>query len=207
MTGNSEEDTGRRYKVKRLVDEYELDELGTELERRWTASGDDRMSLRDLADYFNRRLLAKSMADADVHVLDGEVENVYRLLTEENLTAERTEAVRTLEREGVDVEALRGDFVSYQSVRTYLKNALGSEYESESRDQRERELQTIRQMRGRMEAVVDSKIEQLREHHDLKITAPQPIIGVDVVCNSCGEQLGVDELLDGGACGCYDGPE
>jgi hypothetical protein len=113
-TGN---DGNHRYKVSRLIDEYDLDGIGEEMERLWT--DDEHASLRSLADLFNRRLLASAASDAGMQPLDGEVENLHRLLTDENEPAvKRTEAVRKLEREAVDVDALRSDFDSYQSIRT-----------------------------------------------------------------------------------------
>jgi len=119
---------GRRRKVARLIDEYNLQGIGEELERLWTAD-DDRRSLRSLADLFNRRLLKISLEEAGVTSLDGEVENAYRLLDDDDVSgADRTRARRRLEREGVDVDTLQEDFVTYQAVRTYLKNYRGAEY-------------------------------------------------------------------------------
>lgn len=48
-TGSSR---GRWSKVARRINEYDLEGLGEEMARRWTAE-DDRWSLRDLADHFN----------------------------------------------------------------------------------------------------------------------------------------------------------
>lgn len=45
-TGSSR---GRRNKAARFIDEYDLEGLGEEMARRWTAE-DDRWSLRDLVD-------------------------------------------------------------------------------------------------------------------------------------------------------------
>jgi len=44
-------------KIARFIDEHNMTGLSAELEDRWTAENDQRMSLRDLADYFNRELL------------------------------------------------------------------------------------------------------------------------------------------------------
>jgi hypothetical protein len=70
-------DPGKRVKVARLVNHYELNIAGAELERLWTAEGEDQLSLRDLADYFNRKLLAHAMTIAGMQPLDGQVENLY----------------------------------------------------------------------------------------------------------------------------------
>jgi len=77
--------------VLRLIEEYGLDGMGDELERRWTASGDDRTNLRDLAERFNQQLLAEALAEAGLQPLSGEIENTYRLLTDEDVnSADRT---------------------------------------------------------------------------------------------------------------------
>lgn len=49
-------DDGDRYrtKVSRVIDEYDLDGFGDELERLWTATGDERKSLRELAETCNK---------------------------------------------------------------------------------------------------------------------------------------------------------
>jgi hypothetical protein len=65
----AQSESGRRTKVVRLIDEYELGDIGDRLEHRWTTDGDDRMSLRDLADYFNQQLLAAAMAEAGMQPL------------------------------------------------------------------------------------------------------------------------------------------
>ena len=108
-------------KVRRVIDHYGLSELGDELAARWVGDGYDRESLRSLADRFNRRVLAAGMEAAGLTPLDGEVDNTYRLLTDDKVSAGmRTQVERRLERDGVDIEELRTDFVSHQAVHTYL---------------------------------------------------------------------------------------
>lgn len=63
------------------------------------------------------------LVNAGIQLLAGEVESLYRLLTADDIgAAEQTCARRRLEREGIDVQSLLSNFVSYQSVRTYLTN-------------------------------------------------------------------------------------
>ncbi|WP_255197787.1 rod-determining factor RdfA [Halorarius litoreus] len=196
------ESSGRRPKVVRLLDEYGLGSLGDELERRWTAEGDDRMSLRALADYFNKQLLATAMAEVGLQPLDGEVDNVYRLLTGDVSGADRTRTERRLEREGVDVEGLRSDFLTYQAIRTYLKEYRGAEYATDDRERTVVEAENIGRLRGRTAVVVESKIDQLRDAGHLEIGDPQTFVEVRVLCADCGGQYEIDELLDRGHCDC-----
>lgn len=196
-------DGRRTSKVARLVDEYELDGLGAELEHRWTTDGDEHMSLRELADYFNRRLLAAAMEEAGIGVLDGEVENLYRLLTADGISGgDRARARRQLEREGIDTDDLQSAFVSYQAIRTYLVEYRGAEYERDDRNRVERDARSIRQLRGRLESVTESKLERLRDADHVDVGEFRTLVTVNVFCEDCGTQLDVDDLLEGGACGC-----
>lgn len=195
---------GRRSKVARLLEEYDLGGLDEELERLWTAE-EDRRSLRDLADYFNQRLLERKLAEANVQLLDGEIENIYRLLTEDEVSrAERTRARRRLEREGIDVEALDADFVTYQAIRTYLKTHRGAEYTPTQTDPLERERSNIQQLRGRTAAVTEGKLEQLRDNGDLDLADFRTLVSIQVVCEGCNTQFDAVELLERGRCECPD---
>ncbi len=199
----SERTSGRRPKVARLLDEYGLDALGTELERLWTTDTDERRSLRDLADYFNQQLLATAMDEAGIQTLDGESENVYRLLTATDVSdADRQRTRRQLEREGVDVDALLEDFVTYQAIRTYLREYRGAEYSQSTGDRTAIEKQNVQQLRGRIAAVTEGKFEQLRDGEHVDLGDFRVLVDVAVVCEDCGVQYEASELLDRGACDC-----
>ncbi|WP_458188836.1 rod-determining factor RdfA [Haladaptatus sp. NG-WS-4] len=197
--------SGRRIKVVRLLDEYGFDRVGDQMLRRWTAAGEERTSLRDLADYFNRELLRAAMAETGVQPLDGEIENTYRLLTDDDVTqADRTRTQRRLQREGLDVERLRTDFVTYQAIRTYLKEYRDASYASDDRDRTEVEQGNIQRLRGRILRVTDSKLDQLQRSNDIEPSEYRTFVEVNVLCENCGRQYGVDELLERGGCSCGD---
>ncbi|WP_255152040.1 rod-determining factor RdfA [Halorarius halobius] len=204
-TSSTTGSAGRRTKVGRLIDEYDLVGVGGEMEQRWTAEGDERSSLRDLADYFNRRLLESAMDEAGLQPLAGEVENVYRLLDGEDVSeADRTRATRRLEREGVDIEQLRGEFVTYQAVRTYLKDHRGAEYEQADRDRTEAETENLQRIKGRATTVTESKLEQLRTADEITLGEFRTFVDINVLCEECDAQYGVEELLQRGGCDCPD---
>lgn len=192
----------RRGKVAILIDEYDLQGIGTELEQLWTAD-EDRRSLRELADHFNRRLLQQALNEANIQTLDGEVENSYRLLTDEDVTdADRTRIRRRLERDGVDVDALLDDFVTYQSIRTFLQKHRGAKYAPDTKDPLEREAETIRQLRGRVVSVTEGAIDRLRNSDQLTLGEFRTLVDVQVVCEECNTQYDVDELCERGGCDC-----
>jgi len=199
--GGSTSGRGRRSKVVRLIEEYDLEGIGAELERRWTAS-EDRASLRELATAFNQRLLERALESADERPLDGEVENIYRLLTDEEGGADRTRIRRRLERDGVDVEALESDFVTYQAIRTYLKKHRGAEYTPDETDPIEREITNVERLRGRVDSVTAGKIEQLERAGHLDVGEFRTLVEVQVICEECNSQFDAVELLERGGCNC-----
>jgi hypothetical protein len=193
---------GRPIKVSRLIDEHDLQGLGAELEQLWTAD-EDRRSLRDLATYFNQQILKRALDAANVQQLDGELENTYRLLTDDDVAdPEVTRVQRRLEREGVDVESLRRDFVTYQAIRTYLTKHRGAEYTPAETDPIEREQTNIQKLLGRMVSVTENKLEQLRNSDELTIGEFRTLGDLQVVCEDCNTQFSVLELLDRGGCHC-----
>lgn len=206
MTGDdAEADDRPASKVARLIGEYDLDDsFGAELERLWTSEGERRESLRELADRFNRRLLERAMRGAGVSTVDGEVANLYRLLTAEDVSSGmRTEARRRLERNGVDVERLERDFVSYQAVRSYLKEFRGAEYDHPSDvDRVENVARTVRRLRSRLRSVTERDLAQLRRTERLTLGDFRLFVDVDVFCEECGTQYSVDDILERGGCEC-----
>jgi len=199
------ESTGRRIKVARLIDEYDLNGLGAELEWRWTADDEDRLSLRALATHFNQHLLRTRMAQAGTQSLDGESENTYRLLTDDDVSdAERTRAVRRLERDGIDVDALRDDFVTYQAIRSYLQRERDAEYVTDGRDRTEAEAQNVQQLRGRITTVTEGKLDQLRKNEDIVLGEYSLFVDINVLCEDCGQRYEVTDLLERGDCDCAD---
>ena len=205
MTEDTSGGGGKSSKVARLIDEYDLGEgFGDELERRWTADGDERESLRDLADRFNRRLLESALTAAGTSTISGEVENLYRLLTADDVgSGMRTEAQARLERDGIDVDQLDRDFVTYQAIRTYLTEYRGAEYEEPSAsDQVETVLETIQRLRSRLRSITEGSLDRLRSTDRLTLGRFRLFVDVDVLCEDCGAQYGVVDLLERGGCDC-----
>lgn len=193
---------GPENKIRRLIDEYELHGLGADLEQKWTAEN-DRWSLRDLADYLNHRLLEETLSEAGETTLDGEIENIYRLLTDDDAnSADRTRIRRRLERQGIDVEQLERDFVSYQAIRTYLKKFREAEYSAPETDPLEEAATTINQLQSRLVTVSESKLQRLREKESIEMESPTVTADLRVTCDHCGSQLSLEELLEGENCAC-----
>jgi len=195
---------GRPSKVARLIDRHGLTGLGEELAHLWTTDDEEeRLSLRDLAAYFNRQILEQRLDDAGMETLDGEVTNIYRLLTDDDASpADRTRIEGRLEREGVDVDTLRSEFVSYQAIRTYLQEHQDAEYTNESPDRVEAALESIRRLRSRTASVTESKIEQLRAMDDAELGDVHVSVDIRAFCEECDSQYDVDTLFEQRGCDC-----
>jgi len=191
-------------KVARLLDRHGLDGLGDELERRWTADGPDRLSLRDCAALFNERLLAATLRAAGLNALQRDVETTYEQLTGEDVTAGvRTETRNRLAREGVDVETLERDFVTYQAVRSYLTEYRDASYEGPSDAEKiQSDIEHIQRLLARTLSVTEDRIEGLRRTGRLEIDAFEVLLDAQVLCQDCGSQYAVTELLEARGCDC-----
>lgn len=202
--GSTRDGRGRPSKVAQLIDRYGLEGLGEELEYLWTTDDEnERRSLRDLAEYFNRQLLEASLAEAGTQHVSGEVETIYRLLADDDTTsADRTRIERRLERDGIDVADLRSDFVSYQAIRTYLKSHRDAEYSPRDVDQVDSAGETIQQLRTRTAAVTESKLGRLRKGNEISLGDARVTVDVSVFCRDCDNHFDVGTLLDRGGCDC-----
>lgn len=197
----------RGGKVGRVIGEYGLDELGAELEARWTGASGEQYSLRALADLFNRRVLEAALEEAGVRSLEGDAETRYRLLTEDDVSAGmRQQARRELERAGVDVEGLESDFVSHQSIYTYLTGHRGvshpSNAEPEPEERIEREVDKINALANRTRAVATDSIDRLAAAGLLGGGESSVFVDVRVTCEACGSVSSAASFLESGGCSC-----
>lgn len=198
-------ENGPQAKVARLIEAYELEGLGDELLERWTRT-EDRHSLRDLATYFNRQLLQATLDREGADPLAGETENLYRLLTDDDVTSGvRQEARDHLEQRGVDVEALEQDFVSYQAVRTYLKSyrdASPPETSATPDEVRSEKAEMIQRLKNRLQKVARQALTDLKSSGHLVLGDFNIMVTVRVHCADCSTQRSVSELLSAGGCEC-----
>lgn len=197
-------DTRRSSKVARLIANYDLDGLGDELEARWTDDGDDRMSLRDLADYFNQRLLEQSLIEAGVGTFDKDISTIYETLTTDNVsTGIQTDIRSRLSQNGVDLEKIESDFVSYQSIRSYLTDYRDAEYSQISDENKiKKDLDSIQRLLTRTLSVAEDRIENLSETGRIDGEGFEILLDMQVLCRSCGEQYSISEFLNQAGCDC-----
>lgn len=191
-------------KVARLIDQYGLDHLGDELERRWTADGSERLSLRDCAALFNERLLEQVLVDAGSNALRRDVEATYERLTGEDATAGvRTETRNRLARDGIDVDELERNFVTYQAIRSYLTEYRDATYEGPADAEKvQSDIESIQRLLARTLSVTEDRIETLRATGRLDVGDFEVLVDAQVLCQDCGSQYAVADLLEAGRCEC-----
>jgi hypothetical protein len=189
-------------KVGTVVERYELKRVNDDLVARWTGQQDDPEGTRALATRLNRHLLRAEMRAADMDIVEGRVENLHRLLTDDaSLDAVRIQARDVLEENGVDVERLKNDFVSHQTVYRHLRNCLDIEKEHDTVSV-EKERDRINRMQNRAERVIDDGISRLRDGDELLLDDFEVLINFRVTCEKCGELHDASELINRGGCKC-----
>ena len=192
-------------KVGTIAETFELSDLDATLRERWTA-GEDRSGVRELADYVNTRFLRSALQGGHEGTLEGEAENYYRLLTDDEVSrGVRTEARGRLRDRGVDVEALEERFVSHQTVYRHLTDCLGASRSPPSTDAATavREgVGTVRALQRRTEAVTTSIFERLDRGGHVDVGELDVLVDVIVSCRACGQQFPLSQSLAGRSCRC-----
>lgn len=192
-------------KIGRTTREFDLDGVHDQLVARWLGDGTERASVRDLARFYNESLLAGAMTDAADYPIDGEVENLYRLLTDDVSSGTRTDARKRLERRGVDVERVESSFVSYGTVYRHLTGCLGVERSAgDGTNSVAERLETVTALKNRTAAVGEDAIADLRDAGRLDLCEFDVFVDVSVRCEACGSWLDLDDLAAHGGCQCAD---
>jgi hypothetical protein len=190
-------------KVGRVAADRRLGTIHEELAGRWGEA-----SVRELAATFNRRVLRAAVESSGRTPLDGEVDNLYRILTDEDVDAgSRTQARERLRQDGAAVETVESQFVSHQTVYRHLSNCLGVSRESGRGDAGSRVdawRERILPLQTRLSRVTERGIEQLRDGGDASIGSFDVYVDVNVFCEDCGRLYTVEEFLDERVCDCDD---
>lgn len=194
-----------RSKVARLIDKYDLEEFGDWIEDAWTDEGDDRQSLRDLTEEFNKRILAETFEEADEYINNIEVEHTYDILTNENISAgNRVEKRKKLERLGIDMDVLETEFITHQALYTYLTKVRGAEYEQkiDTDEAIQRNIDTLRRLQSRTITVTEDTVDRMCDA-DRDIGEKYDFaVNVTASCRFCGKYYQAVELVKMGGCPC-----
>lgn len=185
-------------KVGRSASRYGLGHLDEDLERR----REEGESLRDLETFVNRRVLERALEDAGADTIS-DAAAIYGMLADDELGAGRhVELRQKLRRAGVDVPAVRSDFVSHQTVRDHLRNCLSIDTSVRAEVDRESARGTIEWARSRFLGITGRTLERLRTADELDVGELEVTDSVRVTCVDCGETYRLDDLVDRGRCSC-----
>jgi hypothetical protein len=196
----------RKYKVGKVLTKYKLTDLHNKLAELWVGETGEEFSLRDLAERINVRIVRVSLERAGEDPLDGEAENVYRLLHGDDVSAGvQIQQENRLERAGIDVDELKNDFVTHQSVHTYLTKGLNvSKSSNNQTDPMEKRRIRIERLQNRLDAVVEQTLENLQNSGNLSAGDVDATVSIQVFCEDCGTQYDLFVLLQNGGCDCQD---
>lgn len=193
------ESSGTRCKIDRVSEKWHLDGMDDQLRDRWATGA----SLRDLETFYNVTVLRSAMQSADMDTLDGEASNLYRLLTDDEVSAgKQVDAESRLKKNGLDPSTVSSDFVSYQTVRTHLNECLSVETTRDTQLPISDARNTVLKLLSRTESVTGRTIERLAKQNSLTITSPSVTVSVRVACSECNDEYTFSQLLARGGCSC-----
>ncbi|QRV16217.1 rod-determining factor RdfA [Haloterrigena salifodinae] len=192
-------------KLGRVATQYELAGLNDDLVAYWTGDGDDQRSTRELATYVNHRVLEAALEEADIPPKEGEVENTYRLLTDDDVSSgTRVQTRNELQRDGVPIDRVESDFVSHQTVYKHLTDCLGAKLETPSDEERlESSSEKLGALQNRTAAVTADTVAQLERNEVVAIGDFDVTVSVTVTCEDCLQEYTIRELLENRACDCH----
>lgn len=195
-------DTACTCKVGGLIEEFEMTEANDRLVDRWLGVHGDGESVRSLTNWFNQEVLRAAMREAGDDPVDGTVENLYRLLIDEDvLEASAIQARTELAERGLDPDDILDRFISHQSMYRHLTNCLDAKKGTPDLSV-EKERDRISSMRNRAEAVVVDSLMRLRDADELAIDDFEVLVPIRFSCEECGAIYDVTELVDQGGCDC-----
>lgn len=193
----------RRSKVADVIEKYDLAGMGETLEAKWTGDGGERTSLRDLADELNRAILESAIDDANGSVTSIDIAGIYHTLSETDAAdASRIRQQRNLERQGVDIEDVLSDFVTHQTVHTFLTEHRNAEFDDHTEDIVEKKTQTIERLSSRASAVSESSLQTLINAGEITDREYRALVDIRIVCSECGSSYTITTLIEQGGCSC-----
>lgn len=179
-------------KVCRLLAAYDLQQYESQLVAQWTAGGSQRKGYRALAAWLNTTLLRREMDRAGLSTLGDEATSKYERLTGDD-DAVSAEIHAVLEAEGVPIDRLERDFVSYGVVRTHLKECLGVERDHEPTDWEARSIEIARE---RAREKIAEAVRSLERKGDLAAEGEIVVhLDAEVECQQTHARVPIDRAL------------
>lgn len=179
-----------------------LDEIDEELADKWAGEQHESSSIRALTEEFNQKILRSEMAAAEIELVEGRVENFYRLLIDDGvLDAMELQARTLLEEDGINVDALMETFVSHQTLYRHFRNCLEVRKETQSVAV-DTERSRLNRLQSRSEAVIDDSISRLQQADEITLEKFEILVNFRISCEVCGTLYDAADLLDKRGCDC-----
>ncbi|MDV7351219.1 hypothetical protein R3751_15745 [Halorubrum distributum] len=187
--------TSTRPKIIRVIDKYDLDGIGDEMVAEWTKPESTRRSCRELAEFFNIRVLDAALREAGIIWDRSLVEECAAIIKDRDKSLTGFD----LDSRGVDIDEVGEDMVSYQSIYTYLTEYRDTEYEREINDLHSR-VKSLRQIETKAETIVTGIISQSVSHNQVHGAEPQIEVTTECICETCGSNTEMSVYLQNGGC-------
>lgn len=197
-------------KIGRNIDRYDLVGLNEDLHHR--RDGRDE-SLRDLADYINKRILEAALSETGIDLTnvaygavssDGALAAVYETLTSDMAPADRKARVqKRFEQNGIDVEEIESHWVTHPTVRSHLNECLDIDTTRRTRITPETARNTIEWARTRCGRVVEQTVSRLVSADIVAICDIEVSVLIQIMCSECDTTYRFGELLEEKSCDCY----
>jgi len=189
-------------KISRVAQAYGVRDVDTKLLHQREGGA----SLRELATFFNRRILSKALDRATQEVI-GDAETIYAVLMDDDTDRARQAELRSkLARYDVDIDAVQQDFISHQTVRNHLNGCKEIDTGRESTIDLDSGRKTVEWAQARSEGVIEQTIERLRNAGEVADTPTEVTQSVRVACSACGRSYRIEEFLQQGGCDCHPDP-
>lgn len=160
------------------------------------------MGYRKLAEWLNVTLLRKEMDRAGLTTVGGAAAARYERLNEGGESA--TTVRRFLREEGLAVDEVERDFVSYGVVRTHLKECLDAERETTDSSDAAWTPGSLAHTRRFAESKVESTVRAGINADRLVIGGkPEVSVSIEITCPSCSTTVPAETALEEGwTCNC-----
>ncbi|WP_152418545.1 rod-determining factor RdfA [Halorubrum distributum] len=187
--------TSTRPKIIRVIDKYDLDGIGDEMVAEWTKPESTRRSCRELAEFFNIRVLDAALREAGIIWDRSLVEECTAIIKDRDKSLTGFD----LDSRGVDIDEVGEDMVSYQSIYTYLTEYRDTEYEREINDIHSR-VKSLGQIETKAETIATGIISRSVSHNQVYGAEPQIEVTTECICETCGSNTEMSVYLQNGGC-------
>lgn len=185
-------------KIDKNIEKYSLEGLNKKIRGRRTSGS----SLRDLADFINKRILEHAITEDDIDLIV-DVDGLYHILTSDEVSVgRRSEIEAKLERGHVPVDEVMSDFVSHQTVSYHLNDRLDIDTSRQVTLTKDDAIERINWAQSQSKGIIENTLEQLEKGGLLESRGFEITNSIRVICNSCQETHSLYDFIEQGQCEC-----